>query len=86
MRGVPGLVAKDGAEGVAVAALGDGRAVAVKIDDGAARARQVVTAQALIAVGVDAPVVDRQRMFPLTGGGRPVGEVRPLVLATTRPS
>ncbi|WP_075692415.1 asparaginase, partial [Streptomyces acidiscabies] len=39
MRAVPGLLAKDGFEGVEVAALPDGRAVAVKISDGANRAR-----------------------------------------------
>ena len=36
MRAVPGLLVKDGAEGVQVAALPDGRAVALKIADGAA--------------------------------------------------
>ncbi|WP_075660847.1 asparaginase, partial [Streptomyces acidiscabies] len=44
MRAVPGLLAKDGFEGVEVAALPDGRAVAVKISDGANRARVPVTA------------------------------------------
>ena len=39
MRAVPGLLTKDGFEGVQVAALPDGRAVAVKIADGADRAR-----------------------------------------------
>ncbi len=81
MRGVPGLLAKDGAEGVAVAALADGRAAAVKIDDGASRARQVVTAEALHALGVDEPIVAEQRTFPLSGGGRPVGQVRAVPLA-----
>jgi L-asparaginase II len=80
MRGVPGLVAKDGAEGVSVAALSDGRTVAVKIDDGAGRARQVVTAEALRAMGINAPVVAQQRSFPLSGGRLVVGEVRPLPL------
>ncbi|WP_075731605.1 asparaginase, partial [Streptomyces acidiscabies] len=47
MRAVPGLLAKDGFEGVEVAALPDGRAVAVKISDGANRARVPVTAAAL---------------------------------------
>ena len=40
MRLVPGLMAKDGAEGVHVAALPDGRAVALKIADGGGRARR----------------------------------------------
>ena len=53
MRAVPGLLAKDGFEGVQVAALPDGRAVAVKIADGANRARVPVTAAALARAGVD---------------------------------
>ena len=81
MRGVPGLLAKDGAEGVSVVALADGRAAAVKIEDGAQRARQVVTAAALQALGVDADVVGEQVTFELVGGGRPVGTVRAVALA-----
>ena len=38
MRAVPGLMAKDGAEGVMAMALPDGRAVALKIADGSALA------------------------------------------------
>ena len=53
MRAVPGLLAKDGFEGVQVAALPDGRAVAVKIADGANRARVPVAAAALAWAGVD---------------------------------
>jgi L-asparaginase II len=53
MRSVPGLVAKDGFEGVQVAALADGTALAVKIADGADRARLPVTVAALVAAGVD---------------------------------
>jgi L-asparaginase II len=81
MRGVPGLLAKDGAEGVSMVALADGRAVAVKIEDGAQRARQVVTAAALQALGVNADVVAAQLTFELLGGGRPVGTVRAVALA-----
>ena len=80
MRGVPGLLAKDGAEAVSLVALSDGRAVAVKIEDGAQRARQVVTAAALVALGVDADVVNDQLTFELYGGGVPVGTVRALDL------
>lgn len=62
IRVVPGLIAKDGAEGVEVAALPDGTAVAIKVADGTSRARDVVTAAALALAGVDtaviAPVVD----------------------------
>ena len=42
MRGVPGMIAKDGAEGVYAAGLPDGRGIAIKITDGAIRARPVV--------------------------------------------
>lgn len=78
MRAVPGLLAKDGFEGVQVAALPDGRAVAVKIADGAARARVPVTAGALALAGVDAASLAAFAGEPLLGGGRPVGEVRPV--------
>jgi aspartate ammonia-lyase len=53
MRSVPGLVAKDGFEGVQVAALADGTAIAVKIADGADRARVPVTLALLARAGVD---------------------------------
>ncbi|MGH3951828.1 MAG: asparaginase, partial [Pseudonocardiaceae bacterium] len=53
IQAVPGLIAKDGAEGVFVAALPDGTAVGVKIADGAARARVKVAAAALGLFGVD---------------------------------
>ncbi len=76
LRGLPGLVAKDGAEGVYVAALPDGRAVALKIDDGGQRARPPVMAAALRALGVDAPVLAEQAEASLLGGGEPVGSVR----------
>ena len=57
IAGIPGLVAKDGAEGVYAAALPDGRAVALKVDDGGQRARPPVMVAALRALGVDAPVL-----------------------------
>ena len=47
MQRIGGLIAKDGAEGGFAAALPDGGAVAVKIDDGAARAADVAVARAL---------------------------------------
>ncbi|RKT08639.1 asparaginase [Streptomyces sp. 3211.6] len=78
MRAVPGLLAKDGFEGVQVAALPDGRAVAVKIADGADRARVPVTAAALARAGVDPRLLVGFRGEPTTGGGRPVGGIRPV--------
>ncbi|MFF7189505.1 asparaginase [Streptomyces sp. NPDC008222] len=78
MRAVPGLLAKDGFEGVEVAALPDGRAVAVKIADGANRARIPVAAAALARAGVDQAALASFAGEPLLGGGRPVGSVRPV--------
>ncbi|GHH93626.1 asparaginase [Streptomyces capillispiralis] len=78
MRAVPGLLAKDGFEGVQVAALPDGTAVAVKIADGADRARVPVAAAALARAGVDPALLTRFAGEPLLGGGRPVGAVRPV--------
>ncbi|MCQ9130484.1 MULTISPECIES: asparaginase [Streptomyces] len=78
MRAVPGLLTKDGFEGVQVAALPDGRAVAVKISDGADRARVPVTAAALARAGVDPARLTGFAGEPLLGGGVPVGCVRPV--------
>ncbi|MET7606004.1 asparaginase [Streptomyces avermitilis] len=78
MRAVPGLLAKDGFEGVQVAALPDGRAVAVKIADGANRARIPVAAAALARAGVDPAALAEFAGEPLLGGGRPVGSIRPV--------
>ncbi|MFB6846912.1 asparaginase [Streptomyces sp. NPDC056373] len=78
MRAVPGLLSKDGFEGVQVAALPDGRAVAVKIADGANRARVPVAAAALARAGVDPDMLTEFAGEPLLGGGREVGRVRPV--------
>jgi len=76
-RAVPGLITKDGFEGVQVAALPDGRAVAVKIADGANRARVPVTAAALTRCGIDPGVLVEFTEAPLLGGSTVVGSVRP---------
>lgn len=82
LRALPGSIAKAGAEGCYAVALPDGRALVLKTDDGAARARPVVMAALLRRFGVDTePGVDtaavrRTGDWPLLGGGRPVGEVR----------
>ncbi|MEV6765458.1 asparaginase [Streptomyces sp. NPDC051105] len=78
MAAVPGLLAKDGFEGVQVAALADGRAVAVKIADGANRARISVAAAALARAGVDPELLTEFAGEALLGGGREVGRVRPV--------
>ncbi|HEX2895303.1 MAG TPA: asparaginase [Marmoricola sp.] len=79
---IPGAIAKAGAESCYVVALEDGRAFALKTDDGAARARPVVMAALLRHLGVDTePGVDTEAVrrtgaAPLTGGGAVVGEIR----------
>lgn len=72
MAEVPGLLAKGGAEGVVAVAVPGAGAVALKIEDGAMRARQPVLASALRRVGVAVPAIPE----PVLGGGRTVGEVR----------
>lgn len=88
LAGVPGLVAKDGAEGVYAVALADGGACAVKIDDGAGRARMPVLVALLRALGCRAPVLDELATLPVRGGGGVVGEVRavPPLVPRTRAS
>lgn len=83
MRAIPGLVAKDGADGIFAAGMPDGRAVAFKVLDGAERPLAVALVAALDRLGVlDGPEVDRDaveglRERPVLGGGRPVGTIRP---------
>ncbi|GAA2899013.1 asparaginase [Actinoplanes cyaneus] len=72
MRAVPGLLVKRGADGVVAAAVPGTAGIAVKISDGAARARVPVLLAALRRLGVTPPVLDEV----VLGGGRVVGEVR----------
>ena len=78
MDAVPGLVLKGGAEGVDAFALADGRAGAVKIEDGSMRARTPVTAAALRALGVTVP--GEFTTAPVRGGETVVGEIRVIAL------
>ncbi|MCW2794746.1 asparaginase [Nocardioides sp.] len=79
---IPGAVGKAGAESSYAVALSDGRAFALKTDDGAPRVRPVLMAEALRRSGVlDEPGVDgdavrRTGRVELLGGGLPVGEIR----------
>ncbi|AYY14509.1 asparaginase [Actinobacteria bacterium YIM 96077] len=77
VRAVSGLFGKGGAEAVYAVALTDGRAAALKIDDGGGRARPVVMAAMLRILGVHEPVVDELMSAPVFGGGAVVGEIRP---------
>jgi L-asparaginase II len=84
MTAVPGLLLKSGAEGVLAFALPDGRAGAVKIDDGAPRALPAVIVALLRSLspdavsGADVAALDRIARVPVLGGGRAVGHVRPV--------
>jgi L-asparaginase II len=79
---VPGLLVKSGAEGVQAFALADGRAGAVKIEDGTPRAIPAITVALLRILGADRDqgadrdALDRIADVPVLGGGQRVGEVR----------
>ena len=75
IRGVPGLIAKDGAESVYAVGLADGRAIALKVADGGQRARPVVMAAVLRRLGIDADVLDEMADAPVLGHGEKVGSV-----------
>jgi L-asparaginase II len=85
LRAIPGAIGKAGAESCYAVALPDGRAVALKTDDGAPRVRPVLMAAALERLGVpdepgvDGPAVRRTGLVELLGGGRPVGVIRAVV-------
>ena len=82
LRAVPGAIGKAGAESCYAVGLPDGRAVALKTDDGAPRVRPVLMAEALRRLGVgempgvDAAALDETGTVELLGGGRPVGLIR----------
>jgi L-asparaginase II len=76
MAGVPGLMAKDGAEGVLAAGLPDGRAVALKLADGSWRGFAAAMLTALDHLDVDTRGASALRSVPVLGGGQPVGEAR----------
>ncbi|MDG2040450.1 MAG: asparaginase [Ilumatobacter sp.] len=82
MEAVPGLVAKEGADGVMLLGLADGRAAAAKIADGSNLARRAVTVEMLRRLGVDvdgvmALIRDRVSV-PVFGHGAPVGALTAL--------
>jgi L-asparaginase II len=76
MSAVDGLLVKGGADGVHVAALTDGGAVALKLDDGGERARTPVLTAGLRRLGVPADRLAPWLLVPVSGGGNTVGEVR----------
>jgi L-asparaginase II len=79
MTAVPGLIAKGGAEGMYGVALPDGRGLAVKIEDGGARAAVPVVVAVLRKLGLDGEPLARWASTPVFGHGEVVGEVRAAV-------
>lgn len=87
MTALPGLLSKSGAEGVAAVAIPGAGALAVKIDDGAARARLPVVVAALARLGVSNDALAQLAQTPVHGGGRTVGGVRAVpALASSGPA
>ncbi len=82
LTAIPGAIGKAGAESCYAVGLPDGRAFALKTDDGAPRVRPVLMAEMLARsgvledAGVDADAVRRTGQVTLLGGGLPVGEIR----------
>ncbi|KQQ42930.1 asparaginase [Nocardioides sp. Leaf307] len=81
LTALPGAIGKAGAESCYAVALPDGRAFALKTDDGAPRVRPVLMAEALRRSGIDAEewvdgeAVRRTGELVLLGGGVPVGRI-----------
>ncbi|SOC56987.1 asparaginase [Ornithinimicrobium cerasi] len=87
VEGVPGLIAKDGAESVYAVGLADGTGLAVKITDGGERARVVVMTAALrrlgaldLGPGVADVLAALDAEAVVRGHGRAVGAVRAVPL------
>lgn len=83
MGAVPGLLCKGGAEGVMALAVPGVGAVAVKVDDGNARAATPVAVAALRSLDlsrldVHEDTLNELALTELLGGGEPVGAVRPV--------
>lgn len=73
MQAIPGSFLKDGAEGVEVLALVDGRTAAFKFDSGNFLIRHVVSARIFQLWGVNNELSDELLTKPVLGGGKPVG-------------
>ena len=72
MREIPGLFLKEGAEGVQIASLPDGRTLALKVDDGSSRVLGVLLVAALEEFGV----ASLPESTPIYGGKQVVGSIR----------
>lgn len=79
LQAMPGVIGKSGAEASYALALPDGTAVALKIADGADRARPVLMAAILRRLGREHPVLDEVGTRVVLGHGDAVGSVRAVV-------
>ena len=75
MRAVPGLFMKEGAEGIEVCALPDGRVIAIKIIDGSWRPVAPILMEIFKLWGVEIP----DESVKIYGGEHVVGRVVPLI-------
>ena len=79
MRVIPGLILKEGAEGVEIGVLPDGTSFAFKVIDGSMRALPVIVAAALEFVGVTSAPLQQLAKSEVLGGGNVVGEIRSIL-------
>ena len=75
MRAVPGLFIKEGAEGVQVCALSDGRVIAIKIIDGSWRPVAPIIMEIFKRWGVEMP----DESVKIYGGEQVIGLVVPII-------
>jgi L-asparaginase II len=75
MQGVPGLFMKDGAEGVNIASLPDGRTLVFKISDGSLRAFGTIIQAVLKQWGITTP----EERVNVYGGTEVVGGIRAVI-------
>jgi L-asparaginase II len=76
MQALPGVIAKDGADGVLVVSASDGRTVALKMADGSLPVRVPIALAVLESIGSDVSAAAPLRTVTIFGGGQPVGEIR----------
>lgn len=76
MQALPGVIAKDGADGVLAVSCPDGRTVTLKMADGSLPVRVPVALAVLESIGFDVSSAVSLRTVTIYGGGHPVGEIR----------
>ena len=72
MREIPGLFMKEGAEGIEVGSLPDGRTFVFKVNDGSSRAFEALVVAALAKFGL--PFTEESK--PIYGGKEAIGSIR----------